>query len=74
MEIADDGIGLSPDTRSKAGAFGLIGIEERIHGLGGTFDTASTPGGGMTIMLSIPISCHKSEPIHRLLKYQAHRY
>jgi signal transduction histidine kinase len=55
MEIADDGIGLSPDARSKLGGFGLDGIEERIHGLGGTLDIASTPGAGLTIMLPVPI-------------------
>ena len=55
MTIADDGIGVYPNCRRKAKAFGLIGIEERMHALGGTFSATSDPGQGMTIMLSIPI-------------------
>ena len=55
LRIADDGIGLFPDCRRKANAFGLVGIAERIHAMKGTFSTASSPGNGMTIMVSIPI-------------------
>lgn len=55
MQIADDGVGLFPDCRRKANAFGLAGIEERIHALGGTFAAVSEPGQGMAITLSIPL-------------------
>jgi PAS domain S-box-containing protein len=55
IKIADDGIGVHPDCSGKKKAFGLIGIEERMHALGGTFSTTSEPGNGMTIMLSIPL-------------------
>ena len=55
MKIADDGVGLADDYHGKPNTFGLIGIQERIHALHGTFSTASAPGEGMTIMVSIPI-------------------
>jgi PAS domain S-box-containing protein len=55
IKIADDGIGVYPNCRRKAKAFGLIGIEERIVALGGIFSTASNPDEGMTILLSIPL-------------------
>lgn len=55
MKIADDGIGGDPGLRPKEHAFGLIGIEERMIVLGGTFSRTSEPDQGMTIMLSVPV-------------------
>ena len=55
LTIADDGVGLAPDRERNLNAFGLVGIEERIHSLGGTFFTANNPGQGMAIMLSVPL-------------------
>lgn len=55
MSISDDGIGIFPNCRRNANAFGLLGIEERILALGGTFSIVSEPGEGMSVMLSIPI-------------------
>jgi signal transduction histidine kinase len=43
----------------KLGSFGLIGIEERIHILGGTFSLNSSPGNGTTITVTVPVA---SEP------------
>ena len=55
VRIADDGVGIFPGSRKKANAFGLVGIEERILALGGTFHLASLAGQGTTILLSILI-------------------
>ena len=55
VNIADDGIGLAPDSGNKPRGFGLVGIEERILALGGTFSIANNPGAGMALTLSIPI-------------------
>lgn len=55
MEIADNGIGMGPDADTKADAFGLVGMAERVHALKGSFSTASPHGVGLTIMLSIPL-------------------
>jgi PAS domain S-box-containing protein len=56
MKIADDGVGIDLNSPRKEKAFGLIGIEERIVALGGTFAVVSRSGEGMTIVLSIPLS------------------
>jgi signal transduction histidine kinase len=45
LEIIDDGQGFVPGEREKAG-FGLRGMAERIHKLGGQLTVQSTPGGG----------------------------
>ena len=55
LNIADNGVGLSADSRNKAKAFGLTGIEERIHALGGTCSMTNNPGPGMTLLVSIPV-------------------
>lgn len=54
--IADDGVGMQPDNRSKENSFGLVGIEERIHAFGGSFTVNSTPGKGTTLIVSVPIA------------------
>lgn len=54
MRIEDDGIGLYPDCRRKANSFGLIGIEERIHALGG--DLRIESNGGTALTISIPLN------------------
>jgi signal transduction histidine kinase len=53
VEISDDGIGCVADDKPASGGFGLVGMEERIYALGGTFSIASDAGLGTTIMLSI---------------------
>ena len=55
VKICDDGVGLAPDSRKKINAFGLVGIEERIHALGGTFSMLNNPHQGMTVTVSIPL-------------------
>jgi signal transduction histidine kinase len=56
MIVWDNGIGLPPGGRAKLGSFGLIGIEERIHLLGGIFSLNSTPGNGTTISVAVPVA------------------
>jgi signal transduction histidine kinase len=55
MSVGDNGIGLHPEGRHKPNSFGLVGIEERIIILGGTFDIHSEPGTGTIIRLSVPM-------------------
>ena len=55
LRIADDGVGLSAGKRTKANAYGLTGIQERLHAMGGTFSIANNAGGGMALEVSIPI-------------------
>ena len=49
LSIRDNGLGFNPAARSTKGGtsgFGLTGMEERAHLLGGDFRTRSTPGQG----------------------------
>ena len=55
MSVSDNGIGIQAGGRNKAGSFGLVGIEERINILGGSFSITSIPGEGTTVHVSIPI-------------------
>jgi signal transduction histidine kinase len=56
MSVSDDGAGFSPtapNTTNKHG-LGLVGMEERILGVGGEFHIESTPGRGTKIRISVP--------------------
>ena len=55
VKICDDGVGLAPDYLKKMNAFGLVGIEERIYALGGTFAIRNNRHQGMTVTVSIPL-------------------
>ena len=55
MSISDNGVGAAIDGRTKLGSFGLVGIEERIKLLGGTFYIESSPGAGMSVHVSVPL-------------------
>jgi signal transduction histidine kinase len=53
--VRDNGCGLPPGGRHKHGSFGLVGIEERVHILGGTCTVYGGPGGGTTVAVSVPV-------------------
>ena len=69
MSVGDNGVGLHTTGRHKTGSFGLVGIEERINILGGTFEIHSDPGTGTTIRVAVPmrdaiqVRAHLSGPI-----------
>ncbi|MFT3697379.1 MAG: sensor histidine kinase [Kofleriaceae bacterium] len=50
IAVSDDGVG----TTSTDGGFGLVGLRERAHLVGGTVDIATSPGRGFTLELRIP--------------------
>ena len=54
LDIVDDGIGFTPDTQTSASSFGLRGMRERAHLLGGTLDCISVPNRGTTLRLRVP--------------------
>lgn len=56
LEITDDGVGLAPDSQSKAGSYGLLGMRERAAGLNGWLEVNSAPGRGTSLMLSLPLT------------------
>ena len=53
LRVADDGIGLPPDSESQPGHYGLRGIRERVEGLGGNLKFLN--GDGTTVEATIPI-------------------
>lgn len=58
MTVTDNGIGLDARERGKAGSFGLVGIEERISILGGSFLISSKEGEGTTVVVTVPLHAH----------------
>lgn len=54
LTISDDGIGIDKRAMKKPGSYGLIGIQERVRGLGGTFEIEGKKGIGTTNKVVIP--------------------
>ena len=63
MSVGDNGVGLPVKGRHKAGSFGLVGIEERVNILGGTFDIHSQSGAGTIIRVAVPIRSNAVGPV-----------
>lgn len=62
VTVEDDGVGFdnnTPDSHSM----GLVGMRERVHAAGGSFDVQSTPGEGTRISVELPIT-HVKEDSH----------
>ena len=58
LTVRDNGVGFIPANRPSKGGksgFGLTGMEERAHSLGGTFRFRSAPLQGTTMTVEIPI-------------------
>jgi signal transduction histidine kinase len=52
LRVSDDGVGLTP---AQGRGAGLLGIEERVIAVGGSWDLSSRPGGGTILDVSIPV-------------------
>jgi signal transduction histidine kinase len=50
--ISDDGVGFDPE---KERGMGILGMQERINALGGTFRLQSREGGGTVVSLRLPV-------------------
>jgi signal transduction histidine kinase len=66
IKVSDDGLGIHPNCRRKANAFGLVGINERVRIMGGEFNIASRPSGGTCLSVSIPLT--GSRPSEQFVK------
>jgi len=55
LSVEDDGIGITPAQGAAADAFGIIGMHERVEGLGGTVIVSGQPGKGTTVSARIPL-------------------
>jgi signal transduction histidine kinase len=56
LEIQDNGKGISDAAITHPRSFGLIGIKERVHSLGGEVNIVGTPNEGTRIMVKTSIS------------------
>jgi signal transduction histidine kinase len=54
LEIKDNGQGLPADQSSMAG-FGMIGMRERAEALGGKLQIMIPPGGGTSVIVTVPV-------------------
>jgi signal transduction histidine kinase len=53
VQVSDDGRGLDP--RQRRHGLGLRGIDERVKELSGVMTISSTPNGGTTVLVSLPL-------------------
>jgi len=53
FSVEDDGRGF--DARRVRG-LGLVGMQERVHHLGGAFQVDSRPGGGTVVAVELPLA------------------
>ena len=59
LRIADDGRGFAPQSLAGdagGGTFGLVGMRERAHLLGGSLKVASSPGNGTVVDATLPLA------------------
>jgi PAS domain S-box-containing protein len=63
--VEDDGVGFDAEallkTPTKNRHFGLLGMQERVTLVGGSFNIESTPGVGSTVLVHIPTSSDDRE-------------
>ena len=54
MKITDNGKGIKKEQIRKTQSFGLLGMRERVHSLGGVFTIRGFRGGGTSIKVTVP--------------------
>lgn len=56
LEIRDDGRGIGPGDLAKERSFGIRGLHERAATVGGWVDLSAAPGGGTSLILTVPLA------------------
>jgi signal transduction histidine kinase len=54
LRVEDNGKGIAAEDRRKRKSFGLIGMRERVHAVGGDFSIVSRPPAGTLVEVAIP--------------------
>jgi two-component system, NarL family, sensor histidine kinase UhpB len=54
LTVTDDGIGFDEQALQRAGSFGLMGLRERAHLLGGQIEIGRRPRGGTRLTVRVP--------------------
>jgi signal transduction histidine kinase len=63
LRVADDGVGFDVEEMWGRG-LGLIGMQERVTGSGGTFVIHSAPGAGTSVEVTLPLRAgHETAPM-----------
>ncbi len=57
LQVADDGRGFDVEKAftADAGHFGLVGMRERVEGVGGRFEVKTSPGHGTALSIEVPV-------------------
>jgi PAS domain S-box-containing protein len=55
LQVEDDGKGVSPEDLGAIRSLGLLGMEERALGIGGTFSVGPREGGGTVVLATAPV-------------------
>jgi len=57
LQVTDDGRGFDSKKTftADAGHFGLVGMRERVEGVGGSFEITSSPADGTSLMIEVPV-------------------
>ena len=55
MSISDNGLGMESSKKNGIQTLGLLGIEERVIMLGGSFEILSEIQNGTTLLVKIPL-------------------
>ena len=63
LHVSDDGRGISENELSKAGAFGLLGMRERILPLRGQCEIRGLPGRGTTVHVTVPLNVSETSEL-----------
>ncbi|PZP35001.1 MAG: hypothetical protein DI603_03730 [Roseateles depolymerans] len=56
LEIRDNGAGIAAQDLAKERSFGIRGLHERAATVGGWVDLSSPPGGGTSLILTVPLA------------------
>ena len=64
LRIGDDGRGMSALDRHKPNSFGLSGMRERVHALGGELRIDSQPGAGTIVEVRVALAGPEIAPTH----------
>ena len=67
LTVSDDGVGFDVEAAWGKG-LGLISIGERIEAIGGTIAIRSTPGGGTTLTIGVPLAIEPAADVGRLVR------
>ena len=54
LDVADDGCGFDPSAAGRTGGMGLLGMRERVDGLGGRLAIESATGEGTIVAVTLP--------------------